>query len=286
MIFSFSSMVENIKHIYYVIAFYAFISLLFWGYAYYIKDFNFPYIHPLWDKGLYDMMAPQGFSSTPQVLGTFCCTGVLIFLMEEKERNVNFVDYFLLSIIVVCIVITYNRASQIVLLALMCLRFYKIVLPLSVLLLIFLFLVDDRLYNALFTDRTLTSRIKFLDGFIYSFFSIGTIDGQLFGNGTFLLDNFIVYRTNSLREYVENLYAGLLFAYGIVGFWIYNIISFLFIVFLFRVDRYLVLFMLLYLFLVPQFTHELLSTSFYFCISVVVYYASNFFYISKTIKHK
>jgi hypothetical protein len=96
---------------------------------------------------------------------------------------------------------------------------------------------------------------------------------QAFGYGTFFLDNFIVYKTNCLHEYVENIFAGLLQCYGLFGFIVYILISFIFIKYAIRIgNKYLSIFLILYLLIIPQFTHELLTTSLFLALSVSYYY--------------
>jgi hypothetical protein len=262
----------NIKTIFYLLSIYIFISLLLLIYAY-ITD-TYYYVHALWDKGLYDgTRAPMGFSPTVQVLGTFCNIAILIFMMEYKNNNMSEKDYFIVLIPVICIAISYSRSSQLVMLVILGFRYFKYLLAIVPFALGLLYSYDDKLFQAYSNIDTLISRLKFLDGFLFSFFSMGSNKIQTFGYGTFYLDNFIVYKTNCLHEYVENIFAGLLQCYGLLGFFTYSIISFFYIQYAIKkANLYLIIFVVLYLLVIPQFTHELLTTSLFMALGVSYYY--------------
>jgi hypothetical protein len=272
MVIYFPSIPIKIKTIFYLISLYVLISLLLLAYAY-ISD-SYYYVHALWDKGLYNgERAPMGFSPTVQVLGTFCNIAILIFLMEFKYKNLSKKDYLIVLIPIICIAISYSRSSQLVMVVILGFRYFKYLFAIVPFALGLLYSYDEKLFEAYTNLGTLISRLKFLDGFLFSFFSMGNDKIQAFGYGTFFLDNFIVYKTNCLHEYVENIFAGLLQCYGLFGFIVYILISFIFIKYAIRIgNKYLSIFLILYLLIIPQFTHELLTTSLFLALSVSYYY--------------
>lgn len=272
MVIYFPSIPIKIKTIFYLISLYVLISLLLLAYAY-ISD-SYYYVHALWDKGLYNgERAPMGFSPTVQVLGTFCNIAILIFLMEFKYKNLSKKDYLIVLIPIICIAISYSRSSQLVMVVILGFRYFKYLFAIVPFALGLLYSYDEKLFEAYTNLGTLISRLKFLDGFLFSFFSMGNDKIQAFGYGTFFLDNFIVYKTNCLHEYVENIFAGLLQCYGLFGFIVYILISLIFIKYAIRIgNKYLSIFLILYLLIIPQFTHELLTTSLFLALSVSYYY--------------
>jgi hypothetical protein len=272
MVIYFPSIPIKIKTIFYLISLYVLISLLLLAYAY-ISD-SYYYVHALWDKGLYNgERAPMGFSPTVQVLGTFCNIAILIFLIEFKYKNLSKKDYLIVLIPIICIAISYSRSSQLVMVVILGFRYFKYLFAIVPFALGLLYSYDEKLFEAYTNLGTLISRLKFLDGFLFSFFSMGNDKIQAFGYGTFFLDNFIVYKTNCLHEYVENIFAGLLQCYGLFGFIVYILISLIFIKYAIRIgNKYLSIFLILYLLIIPQFTHELLTTSLFLALSVSYYY--------------
>lgn len=263
----------NIKTVYYGLGAYVALSMLLVVLSY---KFNLLYyVRPLYDKGLPNFNAPMAFSPTVQVVCTFCNICIFIYLKEYSKNisSISTIDKGIFYICVFCIIISFSRSSQIALLLLLAYHYKRLFIVFFVGgLLALLFINFDDLNGAILATNTIESRMKFMDGFIYAFFYIGTWTGQVFGFGSFKMTDFIISQTNSLNLYIENGTLGLLHCFGFIGMFFYYFLIIRFIAALNWKDYLTSLMAILYLLLIPQSTHEFLSVSFYVFLAVLFYY--------------
>jgi hypothetical protein len=254
--------------LFYSLSIYVLICIIIVFFSYFFDLYD--YVQPLWDKKMPWFHSPLGFSPTKQILGTFCIINVSVFIiLENQKEKLTFLIYFFLLLNIICIALLFSRSSQIALLLILLLRYKKLFIFLIILSLPIIIYNQDTL-NAVLNVQTLESRFKFFEGFVSNFEYNSTLTNYMIGFANTDLADYIVAHTNSKNPYVENLTCALIYSYGIAGAILYYLSS-IFIIYYNRFLPYtLILILVLYLFIIPQFTHELYTSSTFLLIGIFI----------------
>lgn len=223
------------------------------------------FIFSLANKGLPNIYAFEGFTTTPQA---FASLAILVLMFNYNSIKGVFRRYLpflglLLSI---------NRT---ILLGGMLVFFYRFLfLFLPIIALSFIFLELFSFETKLFTLQTISSRIDMLVNISSNFFSMG-ISGIIFG--TFMSPNFEVHSAGT--KYIENGIMFILYYFGLVGFIAYSIfVGFLLfsaIKLKFYSKAKILIYFIFVTTIVPMLTHEFLYISFY--VSIIFFIEQIYF---------
>lgn len=217
------------------------------------------FLFSLANKGLPNIYAFEGFTTTPQA---FASLAVLMLIFSSNTRTKFRKIFPFLGLL-----FSINRT---IFLGSILVFFYRLLFYfLPVFILVFVFFGMFSFDAKLFTLQTLLSRIDMLTNVSSSFFSM-SIFNVFFG--TFTSPNFEVHSTGT--KYIENGVMFILYYFGLVGFFIYSILTFLFIYIMisrgFSSKIKTLLYFILVVTLVPMLTHEYLYISFYISLIFVV----------------
>lgn len=232
------------------------------------------FVHPMFDKGLPFLHAAKGFTTTVQSFGTLVLTWLLIFYWKEDQDEVGFLDKIIYWIVILGLLLTFNRNSFLVFYVLLFFR-HRRVFVFSIIIFVAIYLYYFNFINKLiFNMSTLTSRADLLEAFRIAFFEKTDWLRYLIGNGNNMIHESISRRTFYSTRYIENGTSVLLYTYGFIGYLIYLISSLSFSVLLFLKTNIFYSVVFLYFFIVAQqFTHEFFSTTIYllliFFVSIV-----------------
>jgi hypothetical protein len=230
------------------------------------------YVHPLYDKGLPFLHAPQGFTSTVQTFATLCILCIFIFFVKRQININKKIDIFIYIIILITLLLTYNRNYLIVLFISFLFMEKKFFYLLVIGFLVMYFSFFDYFNNLILNTATISSRGRLLEAFQIAFFEKASIIQYLLGHGNNTVNENISLLTYYKVGYIENGLSVLIFTYGAIGFILYVIcISFL-IVMVFKNSGFFYAFICGYIFFIAQqFTHEFFSTTFYLLLSFFIY---------------
>jgi len=256
--------------LYKVLSYNSLVSILLWAMSYLVGLNSF--VRPLIDKNMPFVHAAQGFCSTPQVLGTLCLTAVFLYIIRsqkvEAERGLNKI---LLLVNGLAIFASVNRVSILLFIFMLFFinrRLFFAIIGIGLGCAIYFFeIIKENLLNV----STLQSRSDLLHGFDESFFYYNNPLGMIFGKGDPYIDTKSLANTMVDSAYVENGTAALIHLYGFLGLLIYLIVSIYIISYALRQKSYFIcLVIFLYMLIVPQFTHEYYSTSFYVLLAAML----------------
>jgi hypothetical protein len=246
-----------------------FISFFLWldSYIHGVND----YVISLANKGMPFVNSALGLTATGQTFGTLCITGLILYYYRKDEKKPALKDRLAYILITVGIFIAINRVTFIVYLFILLVKDRKLFL-------IYLFItLGVALYfisviNSLFLDKgTIDSRSQLLEGFNISFWQRGNLLIWIFGRANNQVNEEIIrHVTWDERFDIENGHAMLLHTYGFLGYITYMLGCAVFTVRNFFLKRkwYECILVILYLFLVPYFTQEFVSTTFYIILAV------------------
>jgi len=227
----------------------------------FLKNSN-PFTYNMAQKGLAFVDAFIGLSDIPQ---TFGILGLMTFiLLLSSNKKLSFLSLALANLAL-------NRVTFIISVVSIFRRNILIYLSVLVLVLVGLFLTVES--ELLFATHSLSNRVGLTLG-IWNQYINGSFIDTLIGIKS---KPSVFYMTgNGGVDYIENGYMFLLYYYGLIGvvsyilfffFWIV-LIPFLYKIKIKKLDLYIAL---LYFFIVPFFTHELIHINFYIMIYILYY---------------
>ncbi|MGK9117700.1 hypothetical protein [Olivibacter jilunii] len=254
--------------LYTVLSYNSIVGLALWAMSYLI-GLN-PFVRPLIDKNMPFVHAAQGFCSTPQVFGTLCLTAVFIYIIKKQHGQHRQNRFFLITN-ALGIFASVNRVSILLFLFMLIFinrKIFATVLALGIGAAVYFFnVIKENLLNV----STLQSRSDLLYGFDLSFFYYNNPLGFLFGKGDPYLDERSFVNSKVDSAYVENGTAALIHLYGAVGFFLYLGIAAFLLFYAIKWRAYFIAFVIfLYMLVVPQFTHEYYSSSFYILLAAML----------------
>ena len=262
---------------YYSLSMYVLLCLVIFGLSYIFPLYD--YVRPLWEKNMPWFHSPLGFSPTKQILGTYCIINLLLYLIIEKtsqyKSKSKLVIFFVIANIL-CILLIFSRSTQIVLLIILGMRFRKTAIMILISSLIFT-MNQKSVLESLLNIQTIDSRFKFVEGFLFNFEYNSSLVNYLIGSANTDLPDYIVAYTNALNPYVENLSCALIYTFGFLGFILYYSYSVYGVYIMRKLSFDILIIAILYLFFVPQSTHELYTPSTYLLVAICLNY--NYRYI-------
>ena len=222
-------------------------------------------VFSLGQKGLSFLVAPMGFSPTVQVYGT-CCILWLILYFEVGKR-----PFFEVFIVLLCLLLTLNRASLLFLVILFFYYkravFYGIVCAFGVLCVVFF----EQLQVILFSSSTLSSRAQLRQGAEISYWQSHDVWVYLLGRANHQTSVDVAQLTYWKNPYIENGIDFVAHSYGMIGLVLYAVGVIVLAIYFYKLKRYeLAAFSLYYLTVVQFLTNEYLASSFFFFLVVML----------------
>lgn len=227
------------------------------------------FIFSLANKGLPNIYAFEGFTTTPQA---FASLAILVLMFNYNSIKGVFRRYLPF----IGLLLSINRT---ILLGGMLVFFYRFLfLFIPIIALSFFFLELFSFETKLFTLQTISSRIDMLVNISSNFFSMD-ISSIIFG--TFMSPNFEVHSAGT--KYIENGIMFILYYFGLVGFIAYSIfVGFLLfssIKLKFYSKAKILIYFILVTTIVPMLTHEFLYISFYVSI---IFFIEQVYFLNNT----
>jgi hypothetical protein len=231
-------------------------------YSIFFPSQNYDFTYNMASKGLPNIEAFIGLSNIPQTYGIL---GIMVYVLTfEHTKKRSYLYLFIANLAL-------NRVTFILTLVSIFKRYLLLALLFFIsLLLVLIFTIDS---ETLFATHSLTNRVGLTLG-IWQQYMSGSLLDILIGIKS---KPQVFYMTSIVGiDYIENGYMFLLYYYGVIGlfsyllffsFWIF-IIPFLFKVKLGKLNLYIAI---LYFFIVPLFTHEMLHINFYMMMYILFY---------------
>lgn len=259
---------DNKKYLYYGLWWHILLGLLLVIYSY-IQPYTFldTYVHYMYDKGMPFLHASMGFTPTVQTFGTMSLSWLLLYVHKRDFIFTTRVDRFMLFIVILGIIVTFNRNTFVMLIFTTFFHFKKFFY------LFFLTAVTGVIYyysvieSLVLNVKTLNSRISGLEGFQNSYVESNSLMVYLFGRG----DNNIWNTQYTQNPLIENGIASMLHSFGFVGFVVYGIIGVVLVSLLLANKKWFLSFFLFYILFIQQiFTTELYNGTFYIIVASIL----------------
>jgi len=244
------------------------VILIVFSYLVKINDF----VHPLYDKGLPFLHAPEGFTSTVQTFATLCILIILIYYFKIHSGGKVLYGKLLYFLTAIALLMTFNRNYFVVMFFILFFKERRIFYLFVFGLIAIYFSFFDFFNSLILNTSTISSRGRLLEAFRISFFERTNILEYLIGHGNNVVDDSIAVHTYYKTGYIENGLSVLLYTYGLFGFTIYLIGVVVLTVKVYKNAGFFFAFLCGYVFLISQqFTHEYFSTTFYLLLSFFIY---------------
>ncbi|MBN3583040.1 hypothetical protein JYB64_11640 [Algoriphagus aestuarii] len=265
---SITSQEEEFLDIIYWALFLHIVAGIIFVFSSYIIGHN-PHVHPMYDKGLPFLHAAKGFTTTVQSFGTILISWFLIYYWKKENRVLNKIDRFVYWIVILGLILTFNRNTLFVFYIILFFKHKRIFLATVLLAVLFYLYYFEFINKLIFNVSTLNSRADLLQAFKISFFENSSWKEYLFGHGNNIVDEVIARSTKYRTGYIENGTSVLLYTYGFIGYIAYLVAVFTMSAILFIRNKVFYSAMFFYIFIIAQqFTHEYYATTLYLMITI------------------
>ena len=223
-------------------------------------------------KGFTFLYSAHGLTATVQTFGTLCVSWLMIYVLRRKLYMNTFVDKFFLFINTIAVLLTFSRSTYLFWLIVLFFEFSILFWFVIIAIIAAVIKFWNLILLFVLSSASITARSEILEGFKISYVRSNSFIVYLFGRGTNQISESIAKTVKwTTRTDLENGYAMLLHAYGVIGLLTYATICLYFICkFLKRKKIAEAIILFFYFFITQYITQEFVSVTYYIFLGIML----------------